>query len=97
MGALHCRDTPGWLFHRLANARAAPHGHDMLAVAALARSQEAGARLLFYLLEEMDIHRSILVIPDVAHFPRQILSWLPQVADAFAGYRSVLLFDDGKV
>jgi hypothetical protein len=94
MGALHCRDTRGWLFHRLASTRPGPNGHDMLAVAALARSQEAGARLLFYLLEEMGIQRRILVIPDVARFPRQIQSWLPQVADAFAGYRSVLLFDD---
>lgn len=94
MGALHCRNTPGWLFHRLAQARPADRDDAMLAAVVLARSQETGARLLYYVLEEMGIHREVLVVPDVSRFPREVLSWLPQVADAFAGYRSVLLFDD---
>ena len=60
----------------------------------MARYQESGAQLLFYLLEEMGIQRKVLVIPDVSRFPRQLLAWLPPAAGALAGFQSVILFDD---
>jgi len=94
VGALHCRDVAGWFFQRVAanDPRIARAG--MQATAVMARYQESGAQLLFYLLEEMGIQRDVLVISDVARFPREILLWLPPAAGALAGYQSVILFDD---
>jgi len=93
LGALHCRDVAGWTFHRLAREDARIAAHGMLGVVVMARDQESGAQLLFYLLEEMGIRREVLVIPDLRRFPHEIQGWLLPVADAFAGYRAAILFD----
>jgi hypothetical protein len=93
-GALHCRDVPGWMLHRVSRedervAAAGVHGAVLLA-----RYQEPAAQVLFYLLEEIGIAHRILTIPDIARFPRQIQLWIPPLADALAGYHGAILFDE---
>jgi hypothetical protein len=97
LGALHCRDVQGWLFRRVREGDPRIARGGMHSSAVMARYQEPSAQLLFYLLEEMGIRREVLVITDVSRFPREVLLWLPPVAAAFAGFHSVILFDDAAV
>ena len=93
-GALHCRDLPGWMYHEIARARPDIAAAGMHGTVMLARYQEPGAQILFFLLEEMGFQRTVYAVSDVRRFPRQVQDWLPPTADALAGYRSALLFDE---
>ena len=93
-GALHCRDLPGWMYHEVRRAHPAIAAAGIDGTVLLARYQEPGAQILFYLLEEIGLGRDVIAIPDVSRFPREVQDWLPPTADALAGYGSAILFDE---
>ena len=95
-GALHCRDLPGWFYHRLPREDPRISVERVANVVLLPRSHEPSAQMLFALLEAMGWGETVLAVPDTSRFPGQVEAWLPPVSDAFATYAGAIFFDDRR-
>ncbi|MFT5449788.1 MAG: hypothetical protein ACI9DC_004986 [Gammaproteobacteria bacterium] len=93
-GALHCRFAAGWMMGKLTEDDHRIRDAGISSAVVLARQHEGSAQMLMYLLEEMDLARDIVVIPQISRFPRLIQQWLPPVTEAIADYDSAIVFDE---
>jgi hypothetical protein len=92
-GALHCANTPHWLFDNLCRQAPEKLKTRMINIQVLGEHQNGSLEAFVYFLDEIGITTADFVISDTSGLPRQIYAWFPALdMQILSKYAAVMVF-----
>lgn len=91
LGALHCADSPGWLYQTLSDRRANDGYDSLLNLRLLGMHQEGPGEAFVRFLDGIGIPHGDFAIADTRQLPPAVQRWFTHF-DALRGYRALLIY-----